>query len=710
VFEAPNDVCSIYLIRINITEITSIKRFIPMIGFSFISLETTDGITRSPFFFQQGGIKEFISVFGQYASLSKSDKDSNVFLVNDTSSSRLKKTISELKITTDFMSPSPMAPTTPVVTVPNAEKSDSLPKETEAKEEKSKEGDKSKVGSNSSIFNKVTQMARGLSSTLFDPNAKNSKAAVEERKKLQAEYDNTRKRKSLEIPPISLFSSLTKQHNENSKSDVINGNTLKQNEASKSDLMNNKPNEESKSDPIYNKPGSNEEAKSDSVSSSANNSGDNITPTQGPELNEKSTLDVDAETTDNDSNNANVATSMPIAINSDHKTTNTIPNSLSNSQLSTSMPNLGSNSAPVLVSFSSGTSFSLNASNQTTGAPALSGSFVLSTSPPKSEIFAISDNLPVLIKRHSMTTEKWKSFFDSEGKISNPGKLKKEIFFGCVSPELRVIVWKFLLGYFPFDSTEAEREEIVKEKRESYQIYKRQWSTITLEQEKYFSKFRERRHRIQKDTVRTDRNLDYFNQEENLQKITDILLTYSFYNFDLGYVQGMNDLLAPILQIMDDEADAFWCFVGFMEVMRHNFDKDQHGMHQLLTNLRKILQVLDPAYYEYFEKNDCLNFFFCYRWLLISFKREFPFAKLTVLWEVLWCNPLTSNFQIFVCIAILEGIKSQIISGMKFDEILRFINDLSMKLNLDYCLKEAEILYYKFTRAATTTELLQLIS
>ena len=34
-----------------------------------------------------------------------------------------------------------------------------------------------------------------------------------------------------------------------------------------------------------------------------------------------------------------------------------------------------------------------------------------------------------------------------------------------------------------------------------------------------------------------------------------------------GYVQGMNDLLSPILYLMDDESDAFWCFVGFMETM-----------------------------------------------------------------------------------------------------------------------------------------------
>ncbi len=46
-----------------------------------------------------------------------------------------------------------------------------------------------------------------------------------------------------------------------------------------------------------------------------------------------------------------------------------------------------------------------------------------------------------------------------------------------------------------------------------------------------------------------------------------MLLTYNEYNKDLGYVQGMSDLLAPIYAVMQDDAVAFWAFVGFMERM-----------------------------------------------------------------------------------------------------------------------------------------------
>ena len=34
----------------------------------------------------------------------------------------------------------------------------------------------------------------------------------------------------------------------------------------------------------------------------------------------------------------------------------------------------------------------------------------------------------------------------------------------------------------------------------------------------------------------------------------------------LGYLQGMSDLLAPLLMILEDEVDTFWCFTGLMKL------------------------------------------------------------------------------------------------------------------------------------------------
>ena len=42
---------------------------------------------------------------------------------------------------------------------------------------------------------------------------------------------------------------------------------------------------------------------------------------------------------------------------------------------------------------------------------------------------------------------------------------------------------------------------------------------------------------------------------------------YTLRCFLAGYVQGMSDLLAPLLAVMENEVDTFWCFVGFMDTV-----------------------------------------------------------------------------------------------------------------------------------------------
>ena len=91
-------------------------------------------------------------------------------------------------------------------------------------------------------------------------------------------------------------------------------------------------------------------------------------------------------------------------------------------------------------------------------------------------------------------------------------------------------------------------------------------------------------HDVEKDVHRTDRTIPLFAGEDiphpdpdspfaetgtnvHLEQMKDMLLTYNEFNPDLGYVQGMSDLLAPIYAVMQDDAVAFWAFVGFMDRM-----------------------------------------------------------------------------------------------------------------------------------------------
>ncbi len=57
----------------------------------------------------------------------------------------------------------------------------------------------------------------------------------------------------------------------------------------------------------------------------------------------------------------------------------------------------------------------------------------------------------------------------------------------------------------------------------------------------------------------------------HLQWLHDILATYAVFHPLVGYVQGMNDILAMILCVLDHEADAYCAFARLMDGISHDF-------------------------------------------------------------------------------------------------------------------------------------------
>ncbi|XP_053308128.1 TBC1 domain family member 17 [Spea bombifrons] len=308
---------------------------------------------------------------------------------------------------------------------------------------------------------------------------------------------------------------------------------------------------------------------------------------------------------------------------------------------------------------------------------------------------------PVIQRQPPVSEQEWESFFDSEGQVIDEDGLKKRIFSGGLSPGLRKEAWKFLLGYYPWSSTTEERKTLLRKKTDEYFRMKLQWKSVTEDQEKRNSLLRGYRSLIERDVSRTDRNNKFYEGNDNpgLVLLNDVLMTYCMFNFDLGYVQGMSDLLSPILFVTQNEVDAFWCFVGFMEMVHQNFEESQETMKKQLAQLNLLLRVLDPALCDFLDSKDSGNFSFCFRWLLIWFKREFSFQDILLLWEVLWTGLPCPNFHLLVGCGILDLEREALMhSDYGFNEILKHINELTMKMSVEDILCRAEALNQQLAR------------
>ncbi|BFZ55087.1 GTPase activating protein [Savitreella phatthalungensis] len=321
------------------------------------------------------------------------------------------------------------------------------------------------------------------------------------------------------------------------------------------------------------------------------------------------------------------------------------------------------------------------------------------------EVLSVSE-----VQRRAVVTEKeWKTWFNPRGVLlKSSHEVRDELFHGSCEHSIMGEVWCFLLGVYPWDSDLKTRRAIAASKRDEYYLLKRKWFDHL---DAPSSQFIEERHRIEKDIHRTDRQHPFFEKEDmpspdptaewgtnaHMEQLKDILLTYNEYNAELGYVQGMSDLLAPIYVVSGEDGLAFWNFVGLMARTERNFLRDQSGMRTQLSQLAELTRFMLPKLYAHLEKCESLNFFAFFRMLLILFKREFEFDTILDLWTVIFTDFLSHDFHIFCALAILDLHSTVIVNHLRaFDEVLKYMNDLSGRMKLDEILLRAEKLYRAF--------------
>ena len=383
-----------------------------------------------------------------------------------------------------------------------------------------------------------------------------------------------------------------------------------------------------------------------------------------------------------------------------------------------------------------------------------------------------------------LSVDEWRSFFDpTTGLPLLPvSEIKHGIFVNGLTNEARKHAWPFLLDAVPFDATSEQRAALWQERELEYHTFKARWKTD--EDLLATEEFGEQQHRVRVDCLRTDRNQPLFARDPafvadtNADSMTDsnphtlqlgeILLTYGLWESSqptpaseaeagllAGYVQGMSDLCSPLYIMCEgDEAKTFWSFVGLMNRTKSNFYRDQSGMKAQLLLLQKLISIMDPALYAHLERTEALNLFFCFRWLLVRFKREFRFEETVGVWESCWAaepsNPrdanssptssskstsasktettpaqakkvendkpsaeersekanspgwsLSKSFHLFCALALLELHKEYLMRYLEnFDEILQYFNSLTGEFNAETVLWKAEVLAKGFKEIA----------
>eukprot|EP00062_Callorhinchus_milii_P020585 gi/632976399/ref/XP_007904774.1/ PREDICTED: TBC1 domain family member 15-like [Callorhinchus milii] len=236
---------------------------------------------------------------------------------------------------------------------------------------------------------------------------------------------------------------------------------------------------------------------------------------------------------------------------------------------------------------------------------------------------------------------------------------------------------------------------------------------------------------IDKDVPRTERVLDYYQNEgvTNLMVLRDILITFAAFHPDVGYAQGMNDLVSRFLEVLDSEVDAYWCCTFYFEKISNDFKEE--GLIRKIRLEEQLLKELDTELHTHLLQDNMNGLTFCHRWLLLGFQREFEHSEAIRLFEILSSHHLELNsleaerardsermshiqkeegkirpelpsantdytFELFICAAILLEKRQALLNCMDEVELIQYTNSLQGKLDLNSVLQRAEEVFFSY--------------
>ncbi|XP_050744231.1 TBC1 domain family member 25 isoform X3 [Drosophila biarmipes] len=251
-------------------------------------------------------------------------------------------------------------------------------------------------------------------------------------------------------------------------------------------------------------------------------------------------------------------------------------------------------------------------------------------------------NLP---PRPPMCDSEFRLFLDALGQIQRKDELHRVIFLGGIDPSLRRVVWKHLLNVYPGGANGLaldghQRMEFMRRKSEQYCRLRDTWKAA-VKRGSVAGELAYVTSMVKKDVLRTDRLHPFYagsDDNQNIAALFNILTTYALNHPTVSYCQGMSDIASPLLVTMNDEAQAYICFCAIMARVRGNFMLDGIAMTQKFAHLTEALSFYDPEFWEYLKSQQADDLLFCYRWLLLELKREFPFEDALRMLEVQWSS------------------------------------------------------------------------
>ncbi|KAK4513568.1 uncharacterized protein ATC70_005572 [Mucor velutinosus] len=212
---------------------------------------------------------------------------------------------------------------------------------------------------------------------------------------------------------------------------------------------------------------------------------------------------------------------------------------------------------------------------------------------------------------------------------------------------------------------------------------------------------------IQRDLARTFPRIDLFKQEngQGQSRMKRILESYSLYDPDVGYCQGLAFLVGPLLMNIP-ETQSFCVFVRLMETyeMRSMFTLNMEGLQLRLFQFSSLLHDIVPKLAHYLDSHAIHPAMYASQWFLTLFAYAFPIPLIERIYDIVFAEGAAETIM-RVAIAMLKRSEDALLYQVnsEFEDVLDFIT--SKKLcdpytdNYGHVIRDAMALSDMITRA-----------
>jgi len=252
---------------------------------------------------------------------------------------------------------------------------------------------------------------------------------------------------------------------------------------------------------------------------------------------------------------------------------------------------------------------------------------------------------------------------------------------------------------------------------------------------------------IKQDVIRTFPEVDFFQSTSVRDTLVNILFLYARCHPELGYRQGMHELLAPLYYVVKADCDTFQTIFSekanseeleivhneiiksvHHDVFSHNFTEpdtftlfealmeavgpwfmsnrsvhnigqgcsgkpwsrpqDQTTGNKLVDNLNYIQDVLlrrhDPTLFARLEKLEIFPQIYGIRWLRLLFGREFLFKDTLLLWDAIFADSCPPRLCDQLVVSLLMAVRDLLLR-YDYQDAVQLLMKLPSNLSVTYC-------------------------